>query len=592
MCGIAGIWRINPQEVDNAMIKKMTDSIAHRGPDAEGHWTNEKGIILGHRRLSILDLDSRSNQPFHYLGRYVITYNGEIYNYIELRKELKSKGYVFLTDSDTEVICAAFHQWGEKCLSYFDGMFAFALYDSETDLLFCARDRFGEKPFFYSNDERGLFFGSEMKSLWSANVKKKLRDKMIYYFLVHDLVEDVENPELTFYENIKKLKPSHYFIVKNGEEPVQKKYYNLSIESRFEGSFNEAVEHFYFLLKQSVQYRMRADVDLGSSLSGGMDSSSITAIMQQFKEGNSTFSARFNNFDKDESKFIDIVSNNYKTKQYNCFPNEDGFESDFNKLCYHQEEPFQSGSIYAQFQVYKLAKQQNTLVLLDGQGADELLGGYFNYLLPYYFELSSSKSKNEFIEIMKLNQNINLKPTLIEKFQFTNPQLINQFRRLKKIIPFEHSKGITNELKDAYKMNQPFKTFNDLKKSLAYSMNQQGLEKLLRFSDRNAMAHSIEVRLPFLSHHLVDFVFSLPSNYFFYAGWTKSILRNSVQNILPHEIVWRKDKVGFEAPQNQWLKSASLQDKLSTSHQNLINEKFITNDYPMGWKSLILNEFL
>lgn len=592
MCGIAGIWWVDKTNGNPSLIKEMTDALLHRGPDAEGQWHNDNGLFLGHRRLAIIDLDARANQPFHFMARYAITYNGEIYNFIELKVVLEGFGYAFYTTSDVEVICAAYHKWGVACLSQFDGMFAFALYDKEEETLFCARDRFGEKPFYYTFFDGVFYFASEMKAFWKVGVPKEARNEMIYNYLVHDLVEDVNDAKNTFFRNIYKLKSSHYFLIKKEEREIKQIcYYKLDTNTSSIHSFEEAVEQFSALLYQSVERRMRSDVRVGSTLSGGLDSSTVTAIMSRIKPENPSFSARFKDCDKDEGKFIDMVTAHCSTTQYNVYPNADGLIKEMNKLIFHQEEPFQTGSIYAQYKVYELAKSNDAIVLLDGQGADELLAGYFNYLLPYYFELDRPEQRT-LQAVLLSNQSITLKPSWKEKMQFEFPRLFDISLRLKHLITHEKHKTIHPDFERAFARLNTFKAYHNLKETLLHSLTTQGLEKLLRFSDKNAMAHSVEVRLPFLSHHLADFLFTLPSAYFFNTGWTKSILRHAIQGNLPKGIVWRKDKVGFEAPDEQWHLSPAVIEMKNDYKTRLINDKIIMPAYNETWKIINLTKTL
>lgn len=587
MCGIAGIWWNKVEERQANCIKTMTDAIAHRGPDAEGHHRFQNGLDLGHRRLAILDLDPRSNQPFHWLNRYALTFNGEIYNYLELQQELRIKGYFFQTESDTEVICAAYNEWGTDCLKKFDGMFAFVLYDSRTETLFCARDRFGEKPFYFMQDEEGFFFASEMKAFWSIGKKKKMREEMAFQFLQNDLVEDVKNPMGTFYQDIFKLPASHFALLKKGEKLVPQRYYEVITSTRYKGTFEQAVETFRYLFNQSVERRMRAHVPFGSSLSGGMDSSAVTAVMNQHLTPTATFSARFPDFEKDEGEFIDVMSEQLQTKQFNCSPDVTQLKKELDRLIVHQEEPFQTGSIFAQYEVYKLARSKKHLVLLDGQGADELLGGYFNYMLPYFYELRGRK-RRAFQQEMKAKQGITLETSFAQMMQFKYPKVFEQLYRFKQLGRKDVPTGVGTKLAQYNKGFIPFFTKSNLKESLKHSLTSQGLEKLLRFSDRNAMAHSVEVRLPFLSHELVDFVMALPSDFFFKAGWTKSILRHAMRNELPTEINWRKDKVGFEAPHQKWTRANEIAEDITKARTQLLNVNWITEEYKEDWKVLIL----
>lgn len=305
MCGIAGIWFNQRYDNPAREVQSMTDAIVHRGPDAAGAWVSENGkVALGHRRLSIIDLTSGGAQPMRFLDKYTITFNGEIYNYIELREELRAFGYVFKSNSDTEVILAAYNQWGVQCLSHFDGMFAFALYDVQKDQLFLARDRFGEKPFYYAFHDGSLYFGSEMKALWAVGVPKKSNMRMVYTYLANDLVENPNDQRETFYEGIFKLKSAHYCLYTGNQQFNQTAYWQLNTEERLDLSFTDTALKLRELLETSVQRRLRSDVPVGTSLSGGLDSSTIVGLVSGNQSNNHTFSARFPGFSKDEGHYI------------------------------------------------------------------------------------------------------------------------------------------------------------------------------------------------------------------------------------------------------------------------------------------------
>ncbi len=591
MCGIAGIWWKDHSRVDEKKIHLMTDSLEHRGPDAEGQWSSNHGLFLGHRRLSIVDLEPRSNQPFIYIERYVITFNGEIYNYLELKEELLIAGYCFITNSDTEVLCAAYNYWGVNCLSMLDGMFSFVIYDKQENQLFCARDRFGEKPFYYTEIDGVFYFASEMKALWKAGVPKKLKDNMVYQFLVNDLVEDLNGGSGTFFQNIYKLQSSHYFLYQPGKELQLIRYYEPSIETTFKGTFEEAVICFENLFQKAIKRRLSVDVLFASSLSGGIDSSAVAYEINSVTKSNVTLSARFREFSKDEGEFIDLVNEQLETSAYSVFVDGLEFEKQIDDLIFYQEEPFQSGSVFAQYKVYELARKHKRLVVLDGQGADELLGGYFKYLLPYYLELPIVK-RRRFASQMLVGQEVRLRPSFIERLQFISPNIYHLLRIVKKFIKGSSNNGVNDEFDCRYRSELVFKVFPNLKQTLKYNLTSQGLEKLLRFSDRNSMAHSVEARMPFLSHELVDFVLSLPSSFFFRKGWTKAILRNAMDNKLSEKIIWRKDKIGFEAPHSQWLKTDSMQSLIKKAKEDLVIEGWITNEYNSEWKILVLWKIL
>jgi asparagine synthase (glutamine-hydrolysing) len=591
MCGIAGIISLNKQPIDKQRLVRMTDIIEHRGPDGDGHWLNNTSTVaLGHRRLSIIDLSHEADQPMHYQDRYTIIFNGEIYNYIELKETLLKKGYKFKTASDTEVLMAMYQEYGTNCLDYLDGMFAFVLYDSKENKIFGARDRFGEKPFYYNYEPgKHFLFGSEMKCLWAAGLDKKTDPVMIYNYMTQGYLDDAKNPTRTFYANCIKLLHSHYFTLDLNTENLQiKKYWDINTHSDSQYKLSTAIEEFNELFTTSVARRLRSDVTVGSSLSGGLDSSLVVCIINELKKGTAqkqnTFSAVFPGFAKDERKYMDYVINSTHVHPHFCTPDAAGFMADYDKLVWHQEEPFGSTSIYAQYCVNKLAKQNNTTVLLDGQGADEILAGYHPYYLTYFNELKATNNeayKNQ-LEIY----------TNLHKHNAINGLIQNRpIDRIKKLIPFavkplryiknslQQSKDpfLSKEFYQSYKGNlldNSNNAFDTLNNHLYDHTINGPLQILLRYADRNSMANSREVRLPFLSHELVEFLFKLPPTFKINEGWTKWIMRETFP-ILPKEIGWRKDKIGYEPPQKDWLSSNTMQDKINDSKALLVKEKIL-----------------
>ena len=316
MCGIAGI--LSKKNIAFSHLKKMTDALAHRGPNGEGHWANEyHTVLLGHRRLSIIDLSDKGSQPMHCLGRYTIIHNGEIYNYIEIREFLITKGYHFYSKTDTEIIAAAFDFWGKRCLQHFDGMFAFAIWDNKEQQLFCARDRFGEKPFYYYEDDEHFVFASEMKALWAMGIEKVVSKKMMLNYLTLGQVQNPSDKEVTYYENIYALAPSHYLLFEL--LPFKYKlnqYWKLNKESKIDCSVKDAIEKIDFLLGSSIQKKLRSDVAIGTSLSGGLDSSTIAAYLASKKINLTTFSATFPSFEKDESPFIQKITSKFQLQNF------------------------------------------------------------------------------------------------------------------------------------------------------------------------------------------------------------------------------------------------------------------------------------
>ena len=598
MCGIAGILS-NKYTITTENLKKMTDSIVHRGPDGSGHWIGEKlNIGFGHRRLSIIDLSDHGAQPMHYLGRYTITYNGEIYNYLELKETLRKKGYQFTSKSDTEVILAAYDLYKNDCLSHFDGMFAFAIWDEKEQNLFCARDRFGEKPFYYHVDKnKNFFFASEMKALWTLGCPRDINQKLFYYYLAHSVILNPFDLKETFFNSIYSLEPAHYINIKNNK--IEKvKYWEINCQTIERTSDKNVYDKFLFLLDQSISRRLRSDVPIGSSLSGGLDSSSIVTLINKITEGKAQhcFSARFNNFNKDEGHYIDLLTNKMEITRHDIWITDQDSITLLDKVMYHQEEPFQSGSIIAQWMVYNKSRDENVMVMLDGQGADEYLGGYLKDYQVYLREkfllnpFTYSQYNKSFSQNHKFEHSINL-DFLLQAFSPTLKKTLSgiskNFRtppHKKYLHPYFYHAHITDAI--------PFKNSNDLKETFKYEMDTYGLNKLLRFADRNAMGNSIEVRLPFLSHELIEFVFSLSSDIFYRNGWSKSILRHSMQNEMIPEITWRKDKIGFEAPQNEWMKSKMIVEQIADAKIYLKQNKIINDHYNDDWNALMAYKFI
>jgi asparagine synthase (glutamine-hydrolysing) len=587
MCGIAGIISKNKEVVHANVVKKMTDTIAHRGPDGEGVWINEDQTVgLGHRRLSILDLSEQANQPMHFAERYTIVFNGEIYNYIELKEGLIKEGYTFKTTSDTEVLMALYDKYKSKCLLLLDGMFAFAIFDNHTNQLFCARDRFGEKPFFYYYKKGEVFqFASEMKALWNTGVEKKVSNIMLYNYLADGYLDNPTNSSETFFDNCLKLPHAHWLLLNvDTLEYAIEQYYDINYKnSNSSITQQQAIEQFQHLLKVSISRRLRSDVPVGSSLSGGLDSSLIVCLINQLIKGTGqiqkTFSAEFPGFLKDERKYMDEVINSTNVLPHFITPKGEDLINEIDKLLYHQEEPIGSASIYVQYAVMKLAKQNNVTVMLDGQGADEILAGYHFFYKRFFTELSAT-NKTQYQQELKAyqqlaaNNNINknvrggLKGIIIGQLQPLMPFANKTFKHLKEINNPFFNKDFYHHYKQ-YSFNNSTRE-SSLNEALYNAVFKKGLQELLRYADRNSMAHGVEVRVPFLSHELIDFVFSLPATFKIHNGWTKWLMRESFKQVLPEKICWRKDKIGYEPPQKSWLENGKANEIIHQRRTELI----------------------
>lgn len=599
MCGITGIISINNYLVSKERIVKMMNAVAHRGPDGEGYWINpNESAGLGHRRLSIIDLSEAAAQPMHFYPgnnfpgdnsspRYTITYNGEVYNYPEIKSILYNIGYRFHSHSDTEVILAAYDHWKEDCLQYFDGMFSFAIWDHKEKTLFAARDRFGEKPFYYYSDNEQFIFGSEMKAIWAAGIKKSIDEKMLLNYLALGYVQSANDKGQTFFNGIYSLPPAHYLKLHSSDLGFHiRSYWSINKDLKTDISSKDAIDKFTSLFSTSIKRRLRSDVTVGSSLSGGLDSASIAAtICRLQKRRNSrqpyrlqTFSALFPGFKKNEAVNIQFLTNRLHLKNYQTFPNADNLIKQFETLCYHQEEPFPSSSIYAQYEVYALAKKQGVKVLLDGQGADEILAGYTKYIQWYLQQMvARGKLYNAFTEHSSLRKNkvaFNWGVgNLLAAYLPTHAALYlekNEFRKINRQPDLNKDFIASLNGREWEGIHKPIITkLNDI---LYFNTAQMGLEELLRFADRNSMAHGREVRLPFLSHELVEFIFSLAAGFKIHNGYTKWILRKAMEKNLPAELLWRTEKIGFETPQHSWMQHASLQEYMQEAKRKLVKK--------------------
>jgi len=576
MCGISGIISLNREKVNLPRLRQMSQSLAHRGPDGEDVYINPGGNAgFAHRRLAIIDKSPAAAQPMHIGKRYTIVHNGEIYNYRELRATLERAGYTFRTESDTEVVVTAYQHYGNECLQHFDGMFAFAIWDEAAQTLFAARDRFGEKPFFYFIDEEELVFASEMKALWAAGVSREVNEKMLYNYITLGYTQNPEDAAETFFTNIQKL-PARSFLQYDARshQLIQEVYWDITIHAtRQEASEQELINQFSYLLQQSVTRRLRSDVPVGTSLSGGLDSSAVLRMVTDITSAPvKTFSAIFPGFERDESRYVQEMTAATQSENVAIQCSIDEVISNFETVCYHQEEPFQSASVLAQFSVYKTARQQGIPVLLDGQGADEILAGYHKYYPWYWLELFRSNKKRLQQELAQARAaGVTVPWSWKNKLAAWFPSHAAVWLKRMRTRQQRHHPDLDPAFLEV--CGQSYYTIphiDNLNGVLYYNTLINGLEELLRYADRNAMAHGVEVRLPFLNHELVQFVFALPSAYKIRDGRTKWILRKSMENLLPATITGRTDKVGFEPPQLQWMQDRRLQEYIHESRRRLV----------------------
>lgn len=548
MCGITGIIAKDNKAIDKQMFRSLNDLVSHRGPDSEGFFF-QGNVALGHRRLSILDLSDDGIQPMQYQDKFTISYNGEIYNYIEIREELKGKGYYFKSGTDTEVILASYAEWGTNCVQKFNGMWAFAIHDNTNNTIFLSRDRFGIKPLYYCETDHFFAFGSEIKQLLPLQEKRKANIPIVLDYLMFSFEDHTDQ---TFFTGINKLDQSHNLIF-DLEKLTYKieKYYDLT------GRPDEktSVEDFRSTLNDAIKLRMRSDVKVGTSLSGGLDSSIITAIASRewFDKTGVPFTAihaKSTQKSSDESQMAEEVAIKSKASLVTIVPIVSDFRNYLDEVIYTQEEPFGSTSIFMQYFLMSQAKEKGCIVMLDGQGGDEILLGYPKYFGFYLKSLPFFKIPKALAGILK-NTNLNFF-SLAVSILFFSSYLVRSIRIRKK---FSFIK------KEIYKkahfdfLKKSFRTHASLDSMQISEIYSTQLPHLLKYEDKNSMRHSIETRLPFLDYRVIECALSLPYDLKIKDGWTKFALREMGQGILPDGIVWRKDKMGFESPQRDWIKN-------------------------------------
>jgi asparagine synthase (glutamine-hydrolysing) len=569
MCGISGLIRKNNGTIQIGLLQQMNELIRHRGPDADGfyYWSN---VGLAHRRLSILDLSEEGNQPMHFGDRYTIVYNGEIYNYLEIKEELISLGYAFKSATDTEVILAAFDCWGDGCLDRFNGMWSFAILDKSKNELFCSRDRFGVKPFYYTDNGEYFAFGSEIKQLLPLQ-NSIIADRGV---LIEYLLSNIDNHnERTYFEGIFALLPGHSIRVSLIDFKIQiQQYYSLYNRVRpVNNEFIDETASLKAILKSSVSLRLRSDVTVGTCLSGGLDSSAISSIASKEyvnKTGRkfTAIHARSSESKTDESGYAKEVSSYYDMDMHIVTPKTEDFVQLVDEVVYTQEEPFGSPSMFMGYHVFQKAKELGCKVMLNGQGGDEVLLGYERYYTSYLYSLSIYKRIKEFI-LQANNSGLSYKEAFLYFFYFSSfrirkAKLIRETlikRELLKVYSFDTLKKSVDSFKDIYELQK-----------LEISTIQ--LPHLLRYEDRNSMRHSIETRLPFLDYRMVEAGISMKPEFKIRDGWTKYILRKALNGILPDSVIWRKNKMGFNAPEKTWLNHHEAKMKEEISQSMLLKE--------------------
>ena len=598
MCGIVGLfqhqWTSSMQESLNYGI----DQLKNRGPDDRGLnlFTSASGLLgLGHTRLSVIDLSAGGHQPMiDDDQRFAIVFNGEIYNYKELRDELTKEGLEFNSDSDTEVLLRAWGFWGESCIKRLVGMFAFAVFDSKLDTLTLVRDAFGIKPLFYSSEDGHLSFGSEIKAVLPLIAQEtKLNIETAYSYLLHGMYD---NNNCTFFENVAQLRPGHIAKINLSDtsniQLVQ--WWKPSVKLNSNLSFNEAADRLRDLFLESVRLHLRSDVPFCVNLSGGVDSSAIACAIRHIYPDIpiDTVSYVARGSAEDEEKWIDIVNKTINARSHKITLTGGDFTSDLDDMIVAQGEPFVSSSVYASYMVFQQVRSKGFVVSLDGQGADEMLAGYDGY--PHGLIDSLSK-KYKFPTIIKFvlawlkwpNRSKisalkylakNIKNKTIWKFLYRlngrdlKPKWLNDEKNYQK----DGHQVINEQLF----LEEREVTGRTLMGVLRTAMTKSGLPALLRHGDRNSMRWSVESRVPFLTTKIAEFCLGLPEEYLLsHEGETKCVFKAAMRGIVPDEILDRKDKIGFKTPEYSWVleRKEVIREWIEYSHKiDMINgDEFI-----------------
>lgn len=557
MCGIAGILRAENENIPPGYIAAMVETLRHRGPDGDGSFF-APGIALGHTRLAIIDLSTASSQPFvDDEAGLALVFNGEIYNYVELRAELRTFGHDFRSSGDVEVLLRAYEQWGHDCLRRLNGMFAFAIWDNRKRELFLARDRFGEKPLYLARSPRGLVFASEMKAILAVRPElRRPNRKPIFRYLSRG---DLDLDEATFFDGIESLPAAHYMVVDAAAKTTCQRYW-LPASADVPASRAEATEEFRSLLFDAVRIRLRSDVPVGSSLSGGLDSSSIVATINAQDTTRcihqSTFSARFRSRAHDEGRYINLVTRQAGAEAHEVWVEPDDFLEEFARLQWHQEEPIASASPYAQWCVMKLAHASGTTVLLDGQGADEMLAGYDQAHGMFWAHWARrgrvDTLAKEVVSFVRRYRAIR-QPALFAAYyslpETPRDRLAEFYYRSNNVVSHDLHRGFRHAHADA---SHPFS--DRLRNELVRWQSATQLPEILRYADRNSMAFGREARLPFLDHRLIEYSFGLPPEMLLRRAVTKVVLRDAMRGIVPDEILERRDKLAYSPPQRDWVR--------------------------------------
>jgi asparagine synthase (glutamine-hydrolysing) len=601
VCGLAGAVRGGGLDV--AVLPEMADSIAHRGPDGRGYllWRpgdelrmrrsvdgaapGEATVGLVHNRLSIIDLREINDQPLvSEDGSLALAFNGEVYNYVELRSELESAGHEFRTSGDTEVLLAAYREWGPACVERFVGMWAFALLDAANGRLLLSRDRFGIKPLYYALTGGAIYFASEIKALLRVpGFRPEPDEAAVRRYLLTGGVDETDG---TFFEGVRSLPAAHNAIIpldRPAAEPRAERYWSIP-EEGYEAGREQAAREFAELFADSVRVHARSDVPVGTCLSGGLDSSAIVCVADRLRRAgqiphyaHSGFGYVPGDLAYSERQYMEAVVEQTGLDMTYVEVSSDRFAEALVEVARHQDEPFGSTSIAAQYFVFEAAKAGGMKVMLDGQGADEVLGGYDHYFPLIAVALLRRRRFASYLRYARAHRRERGRPPISRRHALATlaPRRASDAAASRLVEPPSAllSDGLRGRVTYADYRSPEFDSVHDL---LAAGTSSLGLPALLRFEDRNSMAHSIEARVPFLDHRLVEFAFRLPYDYKVNGASTKDVLRRGLGDVLPRKVRERRDKIGFRAePTAAW--------RLAERHREaLLADR---NEYESRWLS-------
>jgi asparagine synthase (glutamine-hydrolysing) len=611
MCGLTGIIiKESARQAGNLpsldLLKKMTDRIAHRGPDDEGYLLVSKEgrserhfgelrmpsesnlpyqnsgesfdpsklkLAFGHRRLSIIDLSESGHQPMSDVdGDYWMVYNGEIFNFIELRKELEEKGHAFNSESDSEVLLVGYKEWGKDILNKLDGFYSILIYDKKRNIVFGARDRTGVKPFYYAKQEFGLVFGSEIKCFFDLpGFSAEINDKVVCDLLYEGKIDCSQE---TIYSHVLQLMPSHTIEYNLGSDSWKISQFPFEKTSINDYSI-EAVRN---TIEKSVKRRLVSDVKIGFALSGGLDSTILTYSANKFQNDKlDLFSSNSEDKEHDESQWQEIAAEGLNGNWHRSIVNTDNLLSELDSLCYMQDSPIVAANNFAHFQMMKTVYKMGVKVLFNGQGADELFGGYAEYFPLYYLSSDTESRKNLLANINNSPIGLNeLKSKVFKKRLLKSlPGFLLSILR-KKNKPFT---GYVNQNVLKHSENPRYSSFSEYLKSDFFG---QRLQEMLHWEDRNTMAFGIEARNPFADDmHLAEMALSAPDSSKIHNGWSKYALREAFKGIIPEEIRTRTDKKGFSMPEIEWnrkWKSEILKSLDNSKLNKYVDTKRLKND--------------